>query len=150
MTLPIRAKASATACNVCFSPMLRLSPSSDPINVSELLVVSSCVFPRILAGYELFWSARSALVTLSAILTRIQCVGFVNKFHVKVKYVPGIGVVMSAGVYRRLMGKILVAEGTVSSEGLNGRIPRPFVVVHSGKTTIGRSGCRLMSVPRSV
>lgn len=66
--------------------------------------------------------------------------GFVSRFHVKVKYVPGIGVVMSAGVYRRLMGNILVVEGTDSSEGLNGRIPRPFVVEHSGKTTIGRLG----------
>lgn len=46
--------------------------------------------------------------------------------------------VMSAGVYLRLMGKIFDVEGTVKSEGLNGRIPRPFVVEHSGKTTMGR------------
>lgn len=58
--------------------------------------------------------------------------------------------VISAGVYRRLMGKILVVEGTVNSDGLNGRIPRPFVVEHSGKTTMGRLGWRLMSVARSV
>lgn len=58
--------------------------------------------------------------------------------------------VMSAGVYLRLMGKILDVGGMVSSEGLNGRIPRPFVVEHSGKTTMGRLGWRFMRVVRSV
>jgi hypothetical protein len=80
----------------------------------------------------------------------MQCVGLVSKFQRKVEYDPGIGVVMSAGVYRRLMGKIFDVGGIVSSEGLNGRIPRPFVVEHSGKTTMGRLGWRLMRVARSV
>lgn len=38
------------------------------------------------------------------------------------------------------MGKILVLEGLVVRLGLNGRIPFPFVVVHSGNTTIIRCG----------
>lgn len=50
-------------------------------------------------------------------------------------YVPGIGVVISAAVYLRLMGKIFIIEGQVRSEVLKGRMPRPLVVVHSGNTT---------------
>ena len=52
-----------------------------------------------------------------------------------------MGVVISAGVYRKLVGKIFAFGGEVSMEGLRGRIPRPFVVVHSGKTQMGREGC---------
>ena len=40
----------------------------------------------------------------------------------------------SAGVYLRLTGKILVLAGTVRRLGQKGRIPRPLVAVHSGKT----------------
>lgn len=43
---------------------------------------------------------------LSAILTLIQCVGLRSKFQKNVIYSPGIGVVISAGVYRRLTGNI--------------------------------------------
>ncbi len=34
------------------------------------------------------------------------------------------------------MGKIFAVGGAVRRDGLNGRMPRPLVVVHSGKTTI--------------
>ena len=51
-------------------------------------------------------------------------------------YVPGIGVVISAAVYLRLIGNIFTPGGQVSSELLKGKMARPFVVVHSGKTTI--------------
>lgn len=44
----------------------------------------------------------------------------------------GTGVVTSAGVYRRLTGKICVLDGIARRERLRGRIPRPLVVVHSG------------------
>ena len=43
---------------------------------------------------------------------------------------------MSAAVYLRLIGNILAVEGAVRREELKGRMPRPFVVVHSGNTTI--------------
>jgi len=66
------------------------------------------------------------------------------------QYCPGTGVVMSGGVYRRLMGKILVPGGVVKRLGLKGRIPRPLVVVHSGNTTMTRFGCSATSVFRSV
>ena len=65
-------------------------------------------------------------------------------------YVPGTGVVMSAAVYRRLVGKILASGGAVRSDGLKGRTPRPLVVVHSGKTTTAWLGYCLMRVSRSV
>lgn len=68
----------------------------------------------------------------------------------KVQYLPGTGVVTSGGVYRRLIGNILVPGGVVSRLGLNGRIPLPLVVVHSGKTTITLFGCSLTSVFKSV
>ena len=89
------------------------------------------------------------LYTTSAIRTRMQFVGFDSRFHRNVRYVPGIGVVISAGVYRRLTGKIFVLGGAVSRLGLKGKIPRPFVVVHSGKTTTGRSGLSLSILERS-
>lgn len=56
------------------------------------------------------------------------------------KYVSGIGVVTSAGVYRRLMGKMATSFGVVSKLGANLRIPRPLVVVASGNTTTVRVG----------
>lgn len=46
------------------------------------------------------------------------------------------------------MGKIFARGGAVSNEGLKGSIPRPFVVVHSGKTTTGRLRCSRRSVWR--
>lgn len=78
----------------------------------------------------------------------MQCVGLEHRFQRKVDSAPGTGVVISAGVYRRLIGKTLVLSGTVSKLGLNGRIPRPLVVVHSGKTAMIRSGCWDSSVSR--
>lgn len=39
-----------------------------------------------------------------------------------------------------LTGKILVLGGAESRLGENGRIPRPFVVVHSGSTTMIAEG----------
>lgn len=47
---------------------------------------------------------------------------------------------ISGAVYLKLMGKIFVFAPTVSREGVKGRIPRPLVVVHSGKTTMGWFG----------
>jgi hypothetical protein len=52
-------------------------------------------------------------------------------------------------VYRTLTGKILVFASAVNRLGLKGRIPRPFVVVHSGNTQIiavGFLACRSLSV----
>ena len=62
----------------------------------------------------------------------MQCVGLLKRFQTKETYEPGTGVVISPAVYRRLVGKILVSEGAVRSDGLKGRMPRPLVVVHSG------------------
>lgn len=50
---------------------------------------------------------------------------------------------MSPGVYLKFTGKILVFGGAVSKEGLNGKMPRPFVVVHSGSTQMAESGFSL-------
>ena len=61
----------------------------------------------------------------------------------------GTGVVMSAGVYLRLIGNIFVLRGAVKRDALNGSIARPLVVVHSGKTATARFGYRSMSVCRS-
>ena len=66
----------------------------------------------------------------------MQCVGLLSRFQRNLIYVPGIGVVTSAAVYLRLIGKIFTPGGQVSSELLKGRMARPFVVVHSGKTTM--------------
>lgn len=51
---------------------------------------------------------------------------------------PGTGVVISAGVYLKLIGKIFEARGALCKDLLKGRIARPLVVVHSGKMTITR------------
>lgn len=48
------------------------------------------------------------------------------------------------------MGKILVLAGADSRDGLNGRIPRPFEVVHSGKTAMLVSAFSSSRVLRSV
>ena len=124
-TFPNRASASAIFCKSFLSAGLLLSPSSEPKSVSELLAVSSN------------WVV---LYTLSAIRTRIQCVGLLSKFQRNVRYVPGTGVVISCGVYLRLVGKIFAVSGVVSKELLKGSIPLPFVVVHSGNTATTRSG----------
>ena len=76
------------------------------------------------------------LCVLSAILTRMQCVGLLSRFQRKDQYVFGTGVVISAAVYRRLTGKIFAVSGVVRRDVLNGRMPFPLVVVHSGNTTI--------------
>jgi hypothetical protein len=130
--------------------MLTPSPSSEPSNVSVLLLVSSCVVSKTLLGAVLSRpEVVDVLYTHSAILTRIQCVGLLTRFQKKVRYEAGMGVVMSPGVYRRLIGNIFVVDGAVSSDGLKASIPLPFVVVHSGKTTITRFGCCLSSDWRS-
>ena len=76
--------------------------------------------------------------------------GLLTKFQTKLRYVPGTGVVMSPGVYRRLMGNIFVVGDAVRSDGLKASIPLPFVVVHSGKTTTIRFGCCFSSDCKSV
>ena len=48
------------------------------------------------------------------------------------------------------MGKILVLGGLVVRLGLNGRIPFPLVVVHSGNTTMIRWGFCATKVSKSV
>lgn len=78
----------------------------------------------------------------------MQCVGREHKLHRKERYPPGTGVVISAGAYRKLRGKILVLGGVVRRLGLKGRMPRPFEVVHSGSTTIEESGLSLISLLR--
>ena len=47
-------------------------------------------------------------------------------------------------------GKIFVVGTADRRLGLKGSMPLPFVVVHSGKTTITRFGCSTTSVFRSV
>lgn len=79
----------------------------------------------------------------------MQCDGLLQRFQRKVKKAPGIGVVMSAAVYRRLTGMTFVVGDTVSRLGLNGRMPRPLLGVHSGKTTITRFGLSLTNVSTS-
>lgn len=66
------------------------------------------------------------------------------------QYSPGMGVVISGGEYLRLTGKIFVPGGVVKRLGLNGKIPLPFVVVHSGKTTMTRFECSASKALRSV
>ena len=125
LTFPSRAKASAILCKNFLSAEFLLCPSSESSSVSVLLVVSSdCVI----------------LKTLSAIRTRMQCVGLLSRFQRKVRYVPGTGVVISGGVYLRLIGKMFALAGDVNNELLKGNIPRPFVVVHSGNTATTLSG----------
>ena len=63
-------------------------------------------------------------------------------------YDPGTGVVTSAAVCRILTGWIFVVGGAPSSDGENGRIPRPLVVVHSGKMTMILSGWSFNTVSR--
>jgi hypothetical protein len=80
----------------------------------------------------------------------MQCVGLERSFQRNDQYAPGMGVVTSAGVYRRLTGKIRLFAGTPSKLGLNGSMPLPLVVVVSGKTTIIRLGCFATRVSKSV
>lgn len=68
----------------------------------------------------------------------------------KAQYCPGTGVVISGGEYRRLMGNTFVPGGVVRRLGLKGRMPFPFVVVHSGNTTITLDGCSASNVFKSV
>jgi hypothetical protein len=77
--------------------------------------------------------------------TRMQWVGREQRFHRKERYAPGTGVVISGAVYRKLTGNIFVFAGAVRRLGLNGRMARPFVVVHSGITTMAESGLSLRS-----
>lgn len=140
LTLPSLANASATLSSTLFSAIFIPSGSSEPNNVSLLLALSS--WTRSPELVELLVAGDwEVLNTLSAILTRMQCVGLLSRFHRNPMYVPGTGVVMSAAVYRRLIGKIFAVEGAVRSDVLNGRTPLPFVVVHSGNTTIAWWGC---------
>lgn len=57
---------------------------------------------------------------------------------------------MSPGVYRKLMGNIFAVGGAVRIDALKESMPRPFVVVHSGKTTTARFGCSFRRVRKSV
>lgn len=71
----------------------------------------------------------------SAILTLIQWVGWLQRFHKNVPNDAGIGVVISGAVYLRLTGNTFVFRGAVRRLGPRGKMPLPLVVVHSGKTT---------------
>jgi hypothetical protein len=66
----------------------------------------------------------------------MQCEGLLHKFHKNVPTDAGIGVVISGAVYRKLTGNTLAFRGVVRRLGARGKMPFPFVVVHSGKTTI--------------
>ena len=147
LALPSLARASATLSRTTFSAALIALISAESSKVSELLAVSSCINSEFLVYLV---GAREVLWMLSAILTRIQCVGLLFRFHKKEKYVPGTGVVISAGVYLRLMGNIFDVRGAVSRDPLNGRIPRPLVVVHSGNTAMERFGFSWTKASRSV
>lgn len=48
------------------------------------------------------------------------------------------------------MGKILLFAGADSNDGERGRMPRPLVVVHSGKTQMIRLGCSRASCAKVV
>lgn len=67
----------------------------------------------------------------------MQCVCLELSFHRKrgTSIQPGIGVTMSEGVYFRDTGKILVDRPAESNDGVGRRMPRPLLVVASGKTT---------------
>ena len=79
----------------------------------------------------------------------MQWLGLLHRFQKKDLHEPGTGVVTSPGVYRKLTGYILVLRGVVRRDGHNGNVPRPFVVVASGKTTMGCFGYFLIRVSRS-
>lgn len=152
-TLPNLASASPTLSNTFRSSSVASTSFKLP-KVSVLLASSPSVSKKF-DIYRSFWMAMESaafaeLYTTSAIRTRIQCVGCESRFQMNEMYCPGSGVVMSGGVYRKLMGKILVFGGVVNRLGLNGKMPRPFVVVHSGNTTITLCGCSDTSVFRSV
>ena len=70
----------------------------------------------------------------------MQCVGRERRLHRNFRYAPGTGVVMSAGVYLREIGKILVFRGAEESAGVKRKMPRPLVGVASGKTRTVRFG----------
>ena len=57
---------------------------------------------------------------------------------------------MSATVYLRLTGKTLVLVGAERRHGLKGRMPRPLLVVHSGKMTMTRLVFCCTYVSRSI
>lgn len=57
---------------------------------------------------------------------------------------------MSAGVYLRLTGYTFDFGEADRRLGLNGRMPRALLVVHSGKTTIYLLGLRAARVSRSI
>lgn len=63
---------------------------------------------------------------------------------------PGIGVTISEGVYLSDTGKMLVARPADSSEGVGRSIPRPLLVVASGKTTTVLLGLSAISRDNSM
>jgi hypothetical protein len=66
--------------------------------------------------------------------TRIWCEGLCRRRQNHVAWPPGTGVAMSCGVYLKLTAYIFVLGLALSKLGESGRMPRPFVVVVSGKT----------------
>lgn len=76
----------------------------------------------------------------------MQCVCLELSFHKNrgISIQPGIGVTMSDGVYLSDTGKMLVARPAESSDGVGRSIPRPLLVVASGKTTTVRLGLSAM------
>ena len=85
---------------------------------------------------------KGVLRSGSAIRTRMVCVGELQRFHTNrhVARQPGTGVVTSAGLYRRLVGKMGTVSGVLAREGDRGSMPLPLVVVDSAKTTMMRLG----------
>jgi len=131
---PNRARSSAMPSSTRPSSPPMTSPSSF-VSVSALLNDAS---------YEPLLPLGR--ITGSAILTRIACVGRDSSAHKNETNAPGIGVVISAGEYRRFTGYTFVLGGADRRLGERGRMARPFEVVHSGKTTIIESGFSFRSV----
>lgn len=148
LTLPNLASASATLSTKAFSALLIPlgGCKSSATKVSTLLAISCWSeaerFARELLSvpFSLSGEATEVLVIASAILTLMQWVGLLQRFHKNVPTDPGIGVVMSGSVYLKLTGKTRVLGGAVRRLGPSGRIPFPLVVVHSGNTTTARLG----------
>lgn len=80
LTLPSRARASATLFRTDLPAAFIPSASSELSKVSVLLAVSSCINCELSLT---FGRAREVLYVLSAILTSIQWVGLLFKFHKK-------------------------------------------------------------------
>ena len=165
-TLPSLAKVSATAsktlrsASVISSNVTSLSLSPDTFSAGEVSSVSKKLLskpflPVLLrppeelrkffeggVSYDVDAEEGGGDDTVNGapMRTRMQCVGrlFRRQINLIASSQPGIGVTTSAGVYRKDTGKILVSLAADKRDGESLRIPRPLLVVVSGKTTMTR------------